>query len=70
MQLPLGFNDFSLWLAITAIILLATSELLNPRYGKTGLTIERKRLRKTALVIGALFLVTVAIRIYMLIVTI
>jgi len=69
MQFPLGFYDISLWLAVTAIILLATSELISPYYGQTGLIIEKGRLRTAALILGALFLSTVAIRIYQIIIT-
>ncbi len=64
MSLPLGFWDLSLWTAITAIILLATSELLSPYYGRTGITIDRKRLRLVALAVALIFLATVAYRIY------
>jgi len=69
MQFPLTFWDISLWLAVTAIILLATSELISPHYGKTNLLIERKRLRNVALTISLLFLITVVMRIYEIIVT-
>ena len=69
MQFPLSFWDLSLWLAVTAIILLATSELISPYYGKTTLLIERKRLRNVALTISMLFLITVIIRIYEIIIT-
>ena len=69
MQFPLSFWDISLWLAVTAIILLVTSELISPYYGKTNLLIERKRLRNVALTIGLLFLITVIIRIYEIIIT-
>ena len=69
MRFPLGFYDISLWLAISSIILLATSELLSPYYGRTGLIIEKGRLRRVALVLGVLFLSTVAIRIYQIIIT-
>jgi len=64
MNFPLSFWDISLWLAITAIILLITSELISPYYGKTNLQINKKRLKNAALTIGILFLITVAIRIY------
>lgn len=64
MQFPLSFWDVSLWLAITSIILLATAELLSPHYGQTNLLINKKRLKQTALALGILFLITVAIRIY------
>jgi len=64
MQIPLSFWDISLWLAVTAIILLATSELISPYYGQTNLIIDKKKLGKTALIVGIIFLITVAIRIY------
>jgi len=64
MQFPLGFDDLSLWLAVTAIILLVTSELLSPYYSRTGVLLDRKRLRMVALIIAFLFLVTVAYRVY------
>jgi hypothetical protein len=63
MDFPLGFWGISLWLAVIAIILLVTSELISPYYGKTSLIINKKRLRNVALAIPILFLVTVAIRI-------
>ena len=63
MDFPLGFWDISLWLAITAIILLITSELISPYYGKTTLIINRKKLRNVALSVSTLFLITVAMRI-------
>lgn len=63
MRFPLSFWDISLWLAVTAIILLITSELISPYYGKTNLLINKKRLRNVALTVSTLFLITVAIRI-------
>jgi len=70
MMFPLGFYELNAWLALTAIILLATSEFLNPYYGRTDLLIEKGRLIRVALVLGVLFLSTVAIRIYQIIITI
>jgi hypothetical protein len=67
--LPLSLWDLSLWTAITAIILLITSELLSPFYGKTGIMIDRKRLRFVALAVALLFLATVAYRIYEIVVS-
>jgi hypothetical protein len=64
MAFPLGLWDLSLWSAITAIILLATSELLSPYYGRTRLMINKKRLRTVALVVAFIFLATVTYRIY------
>jgi hypothetical protein len=64
MQIPLNFWDISLWLAVTAIILLITAELISPYYGQTNLLLNKKRLKNAALIMGLLFLLTVAIRIY------
>ncbi len=64
MAFPLGFWDLSLWTAVTAIIVLATSELLSPYYGRTRLMINKRRLRIVALVVALIFLATVAYRIY------
>ena len=64
MSFPLTFWDISLWLAVTAIILLATSELISPHYGRTSLVIEKRQIRQAALVLGTLFLITVLIRVY------
>ena len=69
MQFPLTFWDISLWLAITAIILLAISELISPYYGQTNLIINKKRLRGAALLLGILFMITVLIRVYEIITT-
>jgi hypothetical protein len=62
--LPLGFWDISFLLAVTAIVLLITSELLSPQYGRANILIERKRLRTVALATSALFLLTVVMRIF------
>jgi hypothetical protein len=70
MQFPLGFQELSLWLAISSTILLATSEFLSPYYSRMGWTIKYRRLRTVALALGVLFLSTVAIRIYPIIITI
>jgi hypothetical protein len=69
MNFPLSFWDISLWLAITAIILLVTSELISPYYGKTSLLINKKRLRNVALAVSTLFLVTVAVRVVTIIIS-
>jgi uncharacterized membrane protein len=62
MMFPLNLWDASLLLAILAIILLVTSELL-PRYGRVTILINKKRLRNAATAVSTLFLITVAIRI-------
>jgi len=64
MQIPLDFWNLSLWLAVTGIILLITVQLASAYSGKATILIDQKKLRTTALVMGMLFLATVAIRIY------
>lgn len=63
MAFPLSFWDISLLTAITAIILLITSEMLSPYHGKLSMPIKRKRLKNTAIALSTIFLATVAIRI-------
>lgn len=64
MQLPpLILTDASLLLAVGAIILLTTAELASPYYGHTNLTINKKKLRNAALLVGLLFLLTVAVKV-------
>ena len=64
MQFPLSIYDLSLWLGTTAMILLITSELLSSNYGRSNLIIEKKRLKRAALTLGILFMITVFIRLY------
>jgi len=65
MQFPLSFSDITLWLAITAMILLATSELISPYYGKTNLLIDKNRLRLAALGVGIVFIVSIMAQIFL-----
>jgi len=64
MQIPLDFWNVSLWLAVTAIILLITAQLASAYDGPATLLIEKKRVKNAALLMGTLFLITVAMRIY------
>ncbi|MGQ9640631.1 MAG: hypothetical protein ACUVUF_00715 [Candidatus Bathycorpusculaceae bacterium] len=63
MTFPLDFWNISLLTAITAIILLITSELLSPYYGKINIKLNKKRLKNVALAFSIIFLTTVVIRI-------
>ena len=63
MIFPLSFLDLSLLTAITAIVLLITSAMLSPHYGKANVLVNKKRLKNMAIVFGAIFLTTVVIRI-------
>jgi VIT1/CCC1 family predicted Fe2+/Mn2+ transporter len=58
-------SDISLWLAVTAIILLITSELLFTSTGTLGnIVINKKRIRLIALGLGLAFLATVVMRVF------
>jgi len=66
MVFTLSLWDISLWIAVTAIILLVTSELLvsySDRFG--DFVIDKTRLRMAALVLGLAFMVTVLLRAFM-----
>jgi hypothetical protein len=64
MRFPLSISDIGLWLAVTAIILIVTSELLSTSTGALrNVGIERKRLRLIALALGIGFMATVVMRI-------
>ena len=66
MNFPLSTSDVGLWLAITAIILLVTSELLtsSPTTYLSDIVIERTRLRLVAIGVGMAFMFTVLLRIF------
>ena len=65
MKFPLSISDIGLWLAVTAIILLVTSELLSSSTGKLGnVAVEKKRLRIAALTLGLGFMATVIMRVF------
>lgn len=62
MFFPLSLSDLSLWLAVTAIILLITSELLYSSPGYSArIAIDREILRVAAIGCGLGFLVTVVL---------
>jgi hypothetical protein len=65
MRFPLSVSDIGLWLAVTAIILLVTSELLSSSTGPLGnVAIDKKRLRIIALLLGLGFMATVVMRVF------
>jgi hypothetical protein len=63
MIFPLNLLDISLLLAIIAIVLLVTSELLSPHHRKENVLINKKKLRTAAIAFSILFLATIVIRI-------
>ena len=54
--LPLTLGSLSLWAAVMSVFLLTGSELLAPAYGRTGVLINRRRLRIAALFLAGVFL--------------
>ena len=60
---PLAFQDLSLLLAVSAILLIVTAELVPFLSGEKALISDIKKLRNLAIVLGVMFLVTVAITI-------
>ena len=64
MSFPLSLSDISLWLAVMAIILLITSELLYalPEYS-SRVMIDKRLLRIVAVGCGLGFLITLVIRV-------
>lgn len=67
MQFPLTFWDISIWITVIAIILLATSEIVSPYHGETGIVIEENRLRMVALFFAMLFILILLIQFYQII---
>jgi hypothetical protein len=64
MQIPLDFWNISLWFAVSGIILLITTQLVSAHDGKATLLTDQRKLKTAAVIMGILFLATVAIRIY------
>ncbi len=63
MIFPLSLSDIGLWIAVTAIIVLITSELISPYSEHFGdFVIDKTRLRLVALLLGASFVVIVLLR--------
>jgi hypothetical protein len=63
MQFPLSMSDISLWIAVSAIILLITSELLSSySESSSNFVIDKTRLRLVALALGLAFMITVLMR--------
>jgi hypothetical protein len=58
---PLTIQDLSILLAVSAILLLVTAELVPFIFGEKTLVSDMKKLRNLALALGVLFLVTIVI---------
>lgn len=64
MQFPLSEAEITLWLGATVIILLVTSEIISTYYGRIGLLINKRNLRRITLVFFILFLLDIFIKVY------
>jgi hypothetical protein len=60
---PLGIEDISLLFAVIAVILLVSLEMLSSYYGNVDILIDKKKLRIATIFVVAIFLITLAIRI-------
>jgi Na+-translocating ferredoxin:NAD+ oxidoreductase RnfD subunit len=58
---PVTVQDLSILIAVSAILLLITAELLPYIFGEKTFVSDMKKLRNLALVLGALFLVTIVV---------
>jgi hypothetical protein len=54
--LPMTVGSFSVWSAIMSVLILTGSELLSPVYARTGIVLDRRRMRIVAVVLVLLFL--------------
>jgi hypothetical protein len=61
--IPLNLDDLALWLAVVSAILLTTSEVLSPHYGRVHAQVFKKRLRRVAFGTSIAFLVVAAMRV-------
>jgi len=68
MTLAFGMGELSTLLAVTAIMLLVASQLFSSYSRRTTLLLNRKRLRNIAIIFSVLFLITVGIRLFEIIV--
>jgi hypothetical protein len=58
---PIAVEDLSILLAVSAVLLLLTAELVPYVFGEKMLVTDVKKLRSLSLVLGFLFLVTIVI---------
>jgi hypothetical protein len=65
LPMPLSYWDVAIWSAVTAVILLVTSELLSPHYGGIDVPLDRLRLRVVAVSVVLVFFVLLVIRVYL-----
>jgi hypothetical protein len=65
MYFPFDFNNVSLLLLVVSIVLLITTELIQSFEGLLTIYLMKERLANVAFVTGVLFLGTIVIRVYL-----
>ncbi|MFY3741446.1 MAG: hypothetical protein HMLIMOIP_001902 [Candidatus Nitrosomirales archaeon] len=55
--------DIGIWLAASSIIVLVTSEVVSPRYGRINMLMNFNRMRKIAVMLGIVFLLVASLNI-------
>ncbi|GIU71175.1 MAG: hypothetical protein KatS3mg003_0654 [Candidatus Nitrosocaldaceae archaeon] len=63
MALEIELWDIGLWSAISALLLLITSEVISPYYGRNNILLRSKNIRHIGIGIGLFFLIIAIIRI-------
>jgi hypothetical protein len=56
-------EDIGLWIGLSSVFILATSEILSPNYGKIDIPFDLRNLRRIALAFGAVFLIIAAAKV-------
>jgi len=64
MIFPLSFDDLSLFFAVVALILLVTAGLIPTGKEKMKVLINVSNLKKTAIIVSILFMLTIALRLF------
>jgi hypothetical protein len=55
--------DIGVWLAASSIIMLVTSEVVSPRYGRINMLMNFSRMRKIAVMLSIAFLLVASLNI-------
>ena len=63
MMFPLDLGDICVLVAVIAIILLVSSEMLSSYYGNVDILIDKKKLRNATVSVVITLIVTLAVRI-------
>jgi hypothetical protein len=61
---PIAIQDLSMLLAVSAILLLVTAELIPYIFGEKTLVSDMKKLRSLSLALGIMFLLTIIIEFF------